>query len=440
MANKNDSMREVITKLTIRMGEGRVKRISKVQDSVLVKPKINEEVIHILKIAEDFGISVIPKRRLNLAPETPGTSKIIMDFTDMNGIFKIDEENLAATVGPGVLWKDINETLSKRDYSLGVYPSVATSTVGDWIDFGGAGIGSYTHGFAVDQVRTMEVVLPDGKVINTGFKNVLSNSSGYNLNGLFVGADSTLGVITKITLKLFPKPEEIRPIYYTFPEIESITKALHELTRIKATPFNISFYDQNHVKSLTLFGREVPSLGGPTLNVTLAGLTSILEHDEGQIDAIMEKHGATKEVSGNAQIMWSERYFYFEPKPKGLVPVFGEALVPASHLSDMISDTHSLIQKMNVKGVVMGTLCDRSTVSFTPYFLMREGQLRTSRLLVVFPEKIGELALKYEGRPTGSSMLTGQNLKRVYGDGINTILDIKSALDPHNILNPGDFV
>ena len=218
-----------------------------------------------------------------------------------------------------------------------------------------------------------------------------------------------------------------------------MTKALHGLTRIKATPFNISFYDQNHVKSLKLFGREVPSLGGPTLNVTLAGLTSILEHDEGQIDAIMEGSAATKEASENAHILWGQRFFYVESKPAKLIPVFGEALIPASNLSDMIDDTHALIRKMELKGVVMGTLCDRSTVSFTPYFLMREGQMRKSRLPAVFSEKIGEQALKYEGRPTGPSLLTGQNLKQVYGDGINTILDIKSAIDPRNIMNPDDF-
>ncbi len=440
MAGKNVSMREVLTKLTNRMGESRARRVSKAHESILVKPRINEEIIFILKLAEKHGISVIPKRRWNAASEKPAYPQIVMDVADMNGIFKIDDDNLAVTVGPGVLWKDINDTLFKRDFSLGVYPSVAIPTVGDWIDSGGAGIGSYTYGFAVDQVRTIEVVLPDGKVINTGFKNVLSNSSGYNLNGLFVGSDSTLGVITKITLKLYPKPEEVRPIYYTFPDTKSMTKALHNLTRIKTTPLNISFYGQNHVKSLKLFGREVPSLGSPTLNVTLAGLTSILEHDEGQIDAIIEQSGGIKENSGNAQLLWSQRFFYVESKPSKLMPVFGEALVPASNLSDMIDDTLTLIKKMELKGVIMGTLCDRSTVSFTPYFLLREGKLKKSRLPAVFSEKIGELALKYEGRPTGSSMLSGQNLKQVYGDGINTILDIKSALDPHNIMNPNDFV
>jgi FAD/FMN-containing dehydrogenase len=439
MASKNVSVREVITKLTSMMGDSRAKMVSKTPESILVKPKTNEEIVLIMKLAEKHGISIIPRRRWRPSSSSSAVPQIIMDAADMNGIFNIDEDNLAVTVGPGVLWKDLCGALSKRNFSLGVYPSVATSTVGEWIDDGGAGIGSYVYGFAADQVRTMEVVLPDGKVINTGFKNVLSNSSGYNLNGLFIGADSTLGVITKITLKLYPTPEEIRPMYYTFTETRSMTKALHELTRVKATPLNISFFDQNHVKSLKLFGRDVPSLGGLTLNITLAGLISILEHDEGQIDAIMEKHGAIKEAGENAQTLWSERFFYVESKPAKLMPVFGQALVPASNLSDIIDDTHILIKKMELKGVVMGTLCDRSTVSFTPYFLLREGQLKKSRLPAVFSEKIGEIALKYEGRPTGSSILTGQNLKRIYGDGINTILDIKSALDPHNIMNPNDF-
>ncbi|UCF08119.1 MAG: FAD-binding oxidoreductase [Thermoplasmata archaeon] len=440
MEKPSSAVRDVLIRLARTMGENRVRRISKAPESILVRPKTNDDVITIMKLAVKHNVPIIPRRRWIALAETMVKSQIIMDLSDMNGIFKIDEENLAVTCGPGVLWKDLNETLSKGGLSLGVYPVVAAPSVGDWIDEGGTGIGSYTHGFAADQVRTLEVVLPDGKLINTGFKNVLSNSSGYNLNGLFVGADSTLGVVTKVTLKLYPAPEETRPIFYTFSDITGMTKALHDLTRIKATPLNISFYDHYHLKSLQLFGRDVTSLPGASLlNITLSGLTSIVEHDEGVIDEVMGRQEAKKEESERAQVLWDERFFYVEPKPAGLIPVFGEALVPASKLNDMINEAHTLIKKMGLKGAVTGTLCDRSTVSFSPYFLIRESQFRKSRLPTVFNQQIGEMALKHDGRPMGSSMMLGLNPRQIFGEGINTILDIKTALDPHNIMNPRDF-
>ncbi|MEE9152331.1 MAG: FAD-linked oxidase C-terminal domain-containing protein, partial [Thermoplasmata archaeon] len=85
-----------------------------------------------------------------------------------------------------------------------------------------------------------------------------------------------------------------------------------------------------------------------------------------------------------------------------------------------------------IKAAIMGILCDRSTVALTPYILIDKKSRPTS----VFAKKFGELAFTHGGRPTGSSMFSGSYLKRFYGEGINTILDIKSAIDPHDIMNP----
>lgn len=440
MVKDDTSASEAFTKLSNAMGENRVRRISKTLHHILVKPRTNDDVIMTLKIAIKYNTPIIPRRRWLISPDTSVKSQIVLDLSDMNGIFKIDDENLSVTAGSGVTWKDLNDSLSKRGLSLGVYPAMTAPRVGDWIDMGGAGIGSYTNGFAVDQVRTLEVVLPDGKVINTGFKNVLSNSSGYNLNGLFVGADSTLGIITKITLKLYPTPEEIRPLYYSTPDYKVACSVLHDLTKIKTAPLNISIHDRYHLKSLRLFGRDIPTFDGELINITLSGLAGIIEHDEHIIDLLMEKQGATKVSSENAHTMWKERFFYVESKPAGLTPVFGEALVPVSRLSEMMNQAYTIIKDMDIKGAITGTLCDRSTLLFSPYFLLRESHVRKSALPSVFSERMGDAALGLEGRPTGSSMMRGRNLKKIYGDGINTIRDIKAALDPYGILNPREFV
>jgi glycolate oxidase len=359
-----------------------------------------------------------------------------MNTQDMNGIFDIDEDNLAVTVGPGVLWKDLHSILKQRKYYVGAYPGFSAMTVGEWIDIGGAGIGSYSNGFAVDQVRTIEVVLPDGKVIDTGFKKVLANSSGYNLNGLFVGADGSLGVITKVTLKLLPLPDEIRPLYYTFQDQNAMAMVISKLTKLKTTPLNVSFYGKNHLLSLRYLGKDLPKIDGHLMNITLAGLKSVVDYDMDVIDSLIKEHDAIKEDTNYSKILWNERFFETPSKRPGLEPVLFEALIPASNLSSMTNDTCSLINKMKLKGAIIGTLCDRSTISLTPYFLHDKRTAEKSRIPIMFAEKFGDLALEYGGRPIGTTMFLSSALKRVYGEGINTILDIKTAIDPQEIMNP----
>ncbi len=428
---------EVFEKLAKTIGESKVKKIPSTPNKIIVKPKTTDDVSRIIKLAQKKKIPLVPKRDMDTgSKDSSSRGCIILNTENMNGVFEIDEENMAVTVGPGVLWKDLYGILTKRNYFIGAYPGSSQITVGEWVDIGGAGIGSYSYGFAGDLIRTMEVVLPDGKVINTGFKNVLPNSSGYNLNALFVGANTTLGIVSKVTLKMFPIPEEIMPMYYKFADQTAMTEAMRELTKIKTTPHNISFFDKNHLNTLRLFGIDVPQFEGMMMNVTLAGMKSVLEYEKDTIDALMEKHGATKEEQKTAQTLWDERFFGIAEKPTGVAPIQGEAVIPVSNLSEMINDTYSLLNKLQLKGSIKGIVGDRSTVFLTPYFLLDVKTSKRSRISITFSQKLGELALKHEGRPVGSGRTFAKILKQVYGEGINTILDIKSAIDPHDIMNP----
>ncbi len=437
MVQENPIQREIFGKLAKVLGETKVEKVPNEPNNIVVKPKTTDDVSRIVKLASKKGIALVPKRegQLGIRGDT-SQSHIIINTKDMNGIFDIDDDNLAVTVGPGVLFKDLLGILIKRKYSIGVYPGSFTTTVGEWINMGGAGIGSYSNGFAVDQVRTMEVVLPDGKIINTGFKKVLANSSGYNLNGLFVGAEGTLGVITKVTLKMLPLPDEIRPLYYTFQNQNDMTMAINKLTKLKTTPLNISFLGKNHLSFLRSLSKDIPEVDGHVMNITLAGLKSVVDYDMNVIDSLAKEHGAKKEDTRNSQILWDERFFNALSKRPGLKPISFEALIPASNLQPMMNDTCKLINEMKLKGAIVGTLCDRSTVSLSPYILYDKKPSDKSKLSTMFAQKFGELALGNSGRPIGTTMYLTSVLKRVYGEGINTILDIKTAIDPHEIMNP----
>ena len=172
------------------------------------------------------------------------------------------------------------------------------------------------------------------------------------------------------------------------------------------------------------------------MNITLAGLKSIVDYDMDVIDSLAKEHGAIKEDTKNSQILWGERFFNASSKRPGLKPISFEALIPASSLHPMITDTCTLINNMKLKGAIVGTVCDRSTVSLSPYFLYDKKPSDKSKLQTMFAQKFGELALSHGGRPIGTTVYLTSVLKRVYGEGINTIMDIKTAIDPHEIMNP----
>lgn len=418
---------KVFAGLTKVLGSSKVQK-TKAADKFIVKPKTSDDVTKIIRIAVKDEVPIVPERSAGLVGDDTSTKGcIILSTANMSEISEIDEENLFVTVEPGVTWKKLYKTLNKKKHSIGAYPGALAPTVGEWINSGGAGIGSYKFGSAEDQVRSLEVVLPDGNIINTGFRKVLSNSSGYNLNGLFVGADGTLGVITKVTLKMVPISEETRSLSYTFADINGLKGAVHDLTRLKASPLDISFFDRNHFMFLRSLKKDVQVPKGTVMNITLSGQKTVLAHDERVIDTVMNKHGAVRETDQIAQMLWKERFFDITSKKKESKTVFCEALIPASKLLEMFSKTTSLINDMKLKAAITGAICDRSTVSFRPYFILSGKSTSPPK---AFIEKFGELAFKHGGRPLGL------NLKRVYGEGMDTILDIKSTIDPHNIMNP----
>lgn len=290
------------------------------QDSaplIMVNPKTADDVSKVLRFAESKDVPVFPARDMPwLVMDKQFPVAIVLNTSFMNKIHDIDRENLTVTVGPGVTWKGLYKELSKGELSLGAYPGYSILTVGDWMDCGGAGIGSYLHGFAGDQIRTMDIVLPNGRFINTGFQKVLPNSSGYNLNGIFAGSDSTLGVITKVTLKLIPKPQRNLPIYFTFKNTDDMTNALVNLVRQKFKPMNISFFEKTHIKYLSGLENRVNELDDFILNVTLSGLNPVVVHDEKIVTRLIEKQGAQRIDSTMTKALWERRFFDGHSKKK----------------------------------------------------------------------------------------------------------------------------
>ncbi|MDY6930410.1 MAG: FAD-binding oxidoreductase [Halobacteriota archaeon] len=398
----------------------------------IIKPKTTEEVSSIVKQAMRDGTPITPMGcdswiYSGVVPD----GGIVIDFDNMDRLIDVDGENQRVTVDAGVRWDKLYDTVLKSGFLLGTCPSNASSsTVGGWINTGGYGIGSYKYGGIEEQIRSLEVVLSNGRVINTGFDDVASNSSGYSLTELMVGAEGTLGLITKSTLKIYPK-EDLRNLSYSFIDIDSLAEAVYVLARSKVTPFNISFSDKNHSEFLRNAGKNAPE--GPILNITLKGSKEMMNYEEGVIDQLMGK--GKKEDASVANQIWDERYYDVSIKKLGSTIILPEAMVPVSHMNDMINCVYDIASSMGLKSSVNGLIIDRSTVLLMPYSLPGGEGLKSQVTAMALGKKVDELCTNYGGCSV-MGVVHDFSTRRDKGEDVTSLKDVKMAFDPYNILNP----
>ena len=188
---------------------------------VVVFPESREDVSRLLAFANDRELTVVPfgsgsSLEGHVIPVKKGIS---LDFQRMNRILEIRPDDLLIRVQPGITRTQVNKELKKYGLFFSVDPG-ADATLGGMAATNASGTTAVRYGVMRDQVRDLEVVLADGSIIHTGGLAAKS-SSGYHLNGLFVGSEGTLGVFTELTLRVYGIPEEMMAVRATFPDVES---------------------------------------------------------------------------------------------------------------------------------------------------------------------------------------------------------------------------
>jgi len=411
---------------------------------VVVRPRSTEDVAKIVKIAAEEGVPVTPRgaSTWGLAGAVTAFGGILIDMMGgMNKILEIDEKNMTITAQAGASWKQVYDAAWEAGFLLGSYPSSAPSaTLAGWISTGGIGIGNYKYGSAGDNIRNMKVVIPDGTIIDTGFKDLSDNMSGYNLNRLFVGAEGTLGVVCEVTFKLAPRPEVLRPLAYEFESLDKLNDPLMDITRSRVMPLHIAWSDNNHFEFLRKLGKN-PEVQGSALIVVLEGDKDVVELEEKKVDEIVAKYGGKKLSYEVAEHEWDERSYEFRVRQLGLGSVPMEVLVPTYSFGKMTNDLYDLLKSMKMEGGIIGIMADRNTVMFMPYYVYDSTSLTKSVTSLSFNYKCGDLAKANGGRMLGGfGLFFGSLLKGVRGPGYDVIVSIKNALDPQEIMNPGKLL
>ena len=410
---------------------------------IVVRPTSTADVQKIVQIANEEGIPIVPRgaSTWGMGGSMPIFGGIIVDMMGkMNRIVEIDVDNLCCTAEAGASYKSVYDACLAKGLLLGSYPSsFPNASIGGWLAKDGVGIGSYKYGGPVNNLRNIEVVMPDGSVCETGFKYVVDNSAGYNLSSLQIGAEGTLGIICKVTLKLQPFGGTLKNVAYSFGRLQEIGKPLWDLCRSQVVPLHIGFSDGRHFDFLRKAGKHVPEVG-TILNIAFEGSKENVERDEAAVDAIMAKHGGKKMTPEVGQHEWDERCYEYRAREVGIDSVPGEVVVPLKDFETMTNRCYELIDALKMDGAIIGIMCDRNTVMFMPYYFLDSNSF-LQMTSFAFSKKVGDIAMEYGGRGLGFGALFSSNLEVIRGkDNARQMKAMKMALDKNETMNPGKLL
>ncbi|MFX0105339.1 MAG: FAD-linked oxidase C-terminal domain-containing protein [Candidatus Hodarchaeota archaeon] len=421
-----------------------------IPDMILV-PKNAKQISEILLLANNNKIPVTPRgsgTSLSSGSLSP-YGGIILDLSQMNDIIVIDIENNYVEVEPGVICDVLNDILKPYGYFFPPDPgSSSVATIGGMVASNAGGIQAFKYGVTKNYVMYLEVVLPDGKILNLGSK-VLKSVSSYNIKDLFIGSEGTLGVITKIGLRIKPLPKTRKLGMFIFKNIEDLQDAVLELRRNGIVPNLLEFMDKLILKAVTEY------LGGEFLDfpmgyVLLAEVdgNSIREVDNAfavMLDIILQKNPIFHKIAMNEE----ERERLILAR-KANLPALSrirpntcveDCTIQISKFAEVIKKIEKIPEKINAKNLLVAIICHMEG-NLHPTFLFNENDEQDV--------KDFEKAIDYLYReiiiPVGGT-LTGEHgigkiktpfLELEYNsEVIDLMAQIKKFFDPNMILNPG---
>ena len=410
---------------------------------IVVFPENKEQVSEIMKISSQYQIPVIPfglgsSLEGHVIPQRRG---ITIDFSLMNKVLEVFEEDFLVTVQPGVTRTQLNKELKKYGLFFTVDPG-ADATLGGMAATNASGTTSVKYGVMRDQVRDLEVVLADGTFIHTGNKAAKS-SSGLHLNGLFVGSEGTLGCFTEMTLRVYGIPEHITAARASFPTVKDAVEAVVSILQAGIPIARVELVDEQSMIQVNKYNETVYT-EGPTLFLEFHGNEAGLRQDVEFMQEIVQGHDcievAFETDTAARNRLWEARhtlaYAYIHGHP-GKKMMVTDVCLPISELAGAVGHARENLMALGLPGGIVGHVGDGN---FHALIMMDMDNPEEVAKAQEFNERIVLYALERGGTCTGEHGV-GIGKKKYqqqeHGAALEVMEKIKAALDPNNLLNPG---
>lgn len=378
------------------------------------------------------------------AQTTPISGGICVDFTKMNAVLEVRAEDMLVRVEPGCTREDLNTHLRETGLFFPVDPG-ANASIGGMAATRASGTTAVRYGTMRDNVLALEVVLADGRVVRTGTAAPKS-AAGLDLTGLMVGSEGTLGLITELTLRLQGQPEAVSTAVSAFPSVESAVNAVIDTIQIGLPMARIELLDSAAVGCVNAYsGLDLPD--ATQLLVEFHGSDGSVAEQIEVFREICDGHDvidfewATKSEDRNA--LWKARhnaYFAILASRTGSRAIVTDMCVPISRLAEAVEETRADIDASIITGPILGHVGDGN---FHAILLVEKDNAEELRVAKDLANRMAERSLKLGGTVTGEHGIGIGKMPFMaaeHGEAWSVMADIKRALDPQNIMNPGKMV
>jgi glycolate oxidase len=417
----------------------------------VVKPETAQQISDILKLANRERVPVTPRGAGSglSCGAVPVYGGIVLSVERMNRILEIDRENMVAVVEPGVVTNDVNDALEEYGLFYAGYPmSVELCFVGGNVAENAGGGRAIKYGVTGRYVLGLQVVLPTGEVIELGGKRV-KDVTGYDLIHLMVGSEGTLGIFTRITLRLLPRPTARAVLLVPFPDTPTAIAAVPRvMTRGRIVPTSVEFMDSRSIQAAYDYTGERlphPEMGAMLLIEIDGASEERVEHDMNSIIDLCLELGALDIFVGNTprdqRRMWRPRQEMAEAL-KAICPVqsLEDIVVPMAQIPRLVPELDRLSEKYDVLIPCYGHAGDgnlHATVVKQPGTPMDEWDEKLPTILEELYTAVRGLGGTISGEH-GIGSKRSRYLPLVMDEKVIDLQrQIKRVFDPLNILNPG---
>ncbi|PLX90540.1 MAG: glycolate oxidase subunit GlcD [Desulfuromonas sp.] len=413
---------------------------------VVVHPGNTEEVSLIMKMANAERVPVFPRGAGSgfTGGSLPTEGGIVLAMTRLDRILQIDEDNLVATVEPGVVTEQFQKAVEKVGLFYPPDPaSLKFSTLGGNVAECAGGPRCVKYGVTKDFILGLEVVTPTGDIIRTGGAT-MKGVVGYDLTKLMCGSEGTLAIITKIIIKLLPLPEAKKTMLVLFDSIDGAAQAVSDIIRGKIIPTTLEFMDGATIDCVRqATDLELPEQAQAVLIIEVDGDADVISKQAARIAEIVQPLGVVEtriaETAEESEALWQVRRSVSASLRKVNPDKFNEDIcVPRSKVPEMIRKVEAISQKHQVSIVNFGHAGDGNIHVNVMIDSKIPGQQKRADAAI---EDIFKGALELGGTMSGEHgvgvMKAPYVRMELSGGAIAYMKTIKRALDPNNILNTG---
>lgn len=420
--------------------------VLKERAACVVFPDSTEQISEVVKLALRRKLPVVTRGSGTglSGGSVPVSGGIVLCLVNLNKILEIDPANLTLLAEPGVITKAIDDAAHPHGLFYPPDPgSMKISTIGGNVANNSGGLRGLKYGVTRDYVMGMELVLPSGEITWLGSKCV-KDVAGYSLKDLFIGSEGTLGIITKVLLKLVPKPASRRTLLASFDSMESAARTVSEIISNHIIPCTLEFLDRKTCRCVEDFAKVgLPVEAAAVVLMETDGPESVVNDEASAMAKIAEKNGAisverAKDEAHATRLASARRSAFAALARIRPTTILEDVTVPRNRLVEIVSFVEEMAKKHRLEIATFGHFGDGNV---HPTILTDETDEEEMERVEEALHEIFQKTIELGGTITGEhgvGLAKKEFLPKQFDEGSYTLLkQVKQTLDSGGLLNPG---